>query len=157
MAALDIDGAVQNVKTMLSELSAWQTITGTSSAAEAAKRIFEYGVDDSAGSESPCFILDIAEFPGEWRAGRIAGSLMIEARLELEIPDANRLTYSTEGRWYWQQLASILAGINSNVRGSGELMFQNLSMPLKPGRIDPETNEGRVEWMCILGIEVWLR
>jgi hypothetical protein len=157
MAALDIDGAVQSVKTMLSELSAWQTITSTGSAAAAALRIFEFGVDDSAGSESPCFILDIGEFPVAWEAGRLAGPLMIEARLELEIPEANRTTYSTEGRWFWQQLASILAGINSNVKGSGQLMFQGLSMPLKPGRIDPETNEGRIEWMCVLGFEVWLQ
>lgn len=157
MAALDIDGAVQNVKTMLSELTAWQTITGTSTSAAAAQRIFEYGVDDSEGSQSPLIILDIEDLPAEWRAGRLAGPLIVEARLELEIPEANRLSYGTEGRWFWQQLSSILAGVNGNIRDSGGLMFQGLTMPLKPGRINPEENEGRTEWMCILGFEVWLQ
>lgn len=157
MAALDIDGAVQGVKTMLSNLSAWQTITRTSTAADAAKHIHEGGVDDSERSRTPLIILDVDDFPMDWDAGRTAGFLTIDTRIELEIPGDSRMTYATEWRWFMQQLSAILAGINANVRGSGELMFNGLSWRLKPGRIEPDTNEGRIEWMTILGIEVWLQ
>lgn len=157
MAALDVDGAVQAVKTMLSGLTAWQTITGTSTSAAAAQHIHEYGVDETDGSQCPLIILDIDDLPLRWSGGRTAGTLQVQCRMELAIPDANQSSYSAEGRWFWQQLGSLLAGINGGVRGGGELMFEGLDLLLKPGRIDPEQNEGRLEWMTILGVNVWLQ
>jgi len=46
MAALDVAGAIANTKSMLSNLSAWQTICGVSTAALAAARIYEGGTDE---------------------------------------------------------------------------------------------------------------
>lgn len=158
MAALDIDDCVQNVKTMLKNLSAWQTILGVSTAADAAEHIHEYGVEDSDDDPAtPCIILDVEDLPTRWQAGELAGSLTVQMRLELEIPEANRDTYSTQGRWFWQKLSALLAGINGGVNDGGELMLDGVSMLLKPGRIEPDTNNGRTDWMCILGLEVHLR
>jgi hypothetical protein len=157
MASLDLDGAVQSVKTMLSELTAWQTITGTTSAAEAAKRIHEGGVAESEVSETPLIILEIDDFPMRWDGGRLQAPLVVDVRIELEIPHGNRGCYADEWRWFHQQLGSLLAGINGVVRGDGALMLQEVNWRLKPGRIDPDTNDGRLEWMAILGFSVWLQ
>lgn len=158
MSALDVDGAIQNVKSMLSNLSAWQTITGTSSASHAAEFIHEFGVDEVEGeSACPLIILDVGELGLQWRGGQLDGEFIVEARLELAIPDEQQQSYATEGRWFWQQLVTLLDGINSNVQGGGELMLQNIDFALKPGRIDPNDNEGRIEWMTILSLRLWLQ
>lgn len=158
MAVQDVDTAIANVKAMLAALSAWQTITGTSSSTEATKRIHEYGVDDSDGlSLCPCIILDIDENRSSWSAGQLRGNLTVTLRMELEIPDENRTTYSTQGRWFWQKLSAMLAGINGAVNISGGLMLEELTMPLKPGRIEEDENSGRTEWMVILGLVLTLQ
>ena len=159
MAALDLDGAVQSVKTMLSECSSWQTITETDTAADAAERIHEGGVadDDQDDPQTPLIILDIDDFPMRWNAGTLQAPLTVDVRIELEIPHANRNCYSDEWRWFMQQLGAILADVNASVRGSGELMLQEISWRVKPGRIDPDSNQGRIEWMAILGFDVWLQ
>ena len=67
MAALDFAGAVTNVKTMLSGLTAWQTICGVSSSAEAAKRIHLGGCEEEQEeSLAPVIILDIDPFNTNW-------------------------------------------------------------------------------------------
>jgi hypothetical protein len=67
MAALDVAGAIANVKTMLSGLAAWQTICGVTTTGEAAKRIHLGAIEDT-GEESPCpcILLDIDPFNSDW-------------------------------------------------------------------------------------------
>lgn len=158
MTALDVDGAIANVKTMLSGLSAWQTICGVATSALAAERIYEYGVEeDDEVTLCPCIILDVDETRSTWTAGALRGNLIVTVRMELAIPEENRTSYSTQGRWFWQKLSAMLAGINGGVGDSGELMLEEITMPLKPGRIDDDHNGGRVEWMVMLGLGITLQ
>jgi hypothetical protein len=156
MADLDVDGLIQNVKAMLSGLTTWQTLTGTSTAESAAEFIYEYGVEDECGI-LPLMILDLEDLPLSWNAGHLAGQVQILVRLELEIPEIHRGTYSAQARWFWQQISGLFSTINPAIQGSGELMFQGMSMPLKPGRIEQDTNNGKCEWMCMLAFDVYLK
>lgn len=153
MAALDVAGAITNVKTMLSDLAVWQTICGVASSAAAGERIHLGAIED-AGEESPCpfIILDVDPFQSDWMPSTSHGSLVIEVRVELAIPEANRLTYSAQYSWVWTQLSSLLAGINGAVNGSGGLMMTNLNMPIAPGPLDPDENNGRIEWAFTLSL-----
>lgn len=157
MAAQDVNTTIVNVKAMLAALTAWQTITGTASAAEATKRIYEYGVEETEYSLCPCIVVDIDEQRSSWTAGALRGNLTVNVTIELEIPEFNRNTFSTQAVWYWTQLSSLIAGINGAVNNSGGLMFEEVTMPLKPGRIDPSENQGRVEWMSIIGLVITLQ
>lgn len=157
MAALDIDTAIQNVKSMLAGLTAWQTICGVADSTRAAERIYEYGVDESTQTLCPCILLDLSDQTLPWNGGKFQGNVTIEVRMELEIPQANRATYSTQGRWFWQKLQALLAEIDTTVNDTGTLMIEEITIPLKPGRIDPDTNSGRCEWMTILGFRVYLK
>jgi len=156
MAALDVDTTIQNVKTVLSNIAGWQTICGVSTAAEAAERIFEYGVDEFDDTLTPCIILDVEESSLTRTGGKMQGNVFFTVRMELEIPPAQRETYSTQGRWFWQKLQTILAGFDSNQGTTGGLQLASFTMPVKPGRIDPDTNQGRCEWMVMLGLEIYL-
>lgn len=143
---------------MLSGLTAWQSICGVATAAEAALRIYEYGVEeDPACTLCPLIILDIDETVLTWTGGTTQGTLPVDVRIELEIPPDNRGTYSEQGTWFWQQLSALLAGITGAVGGGGQLMFRGLTMPVKPGLIDIKENNGRVEWMTTLRLDVYLK
>lgn len=158
MAALDIDGAIQNIKTALSGIADWQSICGVATSAEAAERIYEYGADESDGcSLAPCMILDLEDSELPWNGGKLQGNVTITCRIELPIPPDYQHTYSQQGRYFWQKLQAILAGIESASGSGGELMLESLTMPVKPGRIDPDENNGRIEWMCMLGLVVYLK
>jgi hypothetical protein len=153
MAALDVVGALASVKTMLSELTAWQTICGVSSAAEAAKRIHEGGIEVEEGqTTAPSIVLDITSFPTTWKANRFHGDLAIEIRVEFEVPEENRATFSDQYVWVWGKYSDILAGIAGAVGGSGQHMSTTLETPLMPGRVDPDDNSGRCEWNFVLSL-----
>jgi hypothetical protein len=157
MAALDVYGLLQNVRTMLSESATWQGLAGTGSQSSALSCIHEYGVPDECKYQAPIIILDLDDLPLNWTGGNLAGLVQVLVRIELEIPEAQRGTYANQAKWFWQQLSGILADIDGLVRGSGDLMFQRLSMPLKPGRIDPDDNNGRCDWMTMLAFEIYLQ
>jgi hypothetical protein len=158
MAALDIAGAIANVKSMLSNLSAWQTICGVSTSALAAARIYEGGTDeDEELSLTPCIFLDVTSLPTNWLANHLRGTLAIEIRVELDVPEDQRTTYSTQYVWVWGKFGELMAGINGAVDGSGQLMIEGLSVPTMPGRIDPNTNSGRCEWGFIYSLTVDFR
>lgn len=155
MAALDVAAAMQNVKTMLSNLTAWQTICDVSSAAAAALRIYEGGIeDDQPESLTPCIFLDFTSLPTNWLANRFTGRLTVEIRCELAVPKDNQTSYADEFVWVWQQCSALLAGINGAVSGAGGLMADSLEMPTKPGKIDPHENQGRCEWGFIFAISL---
>lgn len=154
MATLNFNGVVANVKTMLKNLSAWQVICNVSTAAEAAERIYEYGVTDTGASLCPCIILDIDSDQMDWQGGALQGALPIDVRMELEIPDAERTSYATEAVWFWTKLSALLDGINTSVNDGGELMLERMTLPLRPGLIDPDENQGRREWMTVIRLEI---
>lgn len=157
MAALDVYSLLQNTKTMLSESTTWQTLTSSGAASAALAYIHEYGVDDDCEHQPPLIILDLEDLPLSWDGGNLAGTVQVLCRIELAIPESSAGTYANQGEWFWQQLSGILADINGGVRDSGQLMFSRLSMPLKPGRIEPDINNGRVDWMCMLAFETYLQ
>lgn len=153
MAALDFAGAVTNVKTMLSGLTAWQSICGVSSSAEAAKKIYLGGQEEcEEESLCPMIILDIDPFNTNWLQSTSRGKLPVEIRCELAVPEANRATISEQYSWVWSQVGSLLAGINGAVNGAGQLMVDSLNMAIKPGAIDPDENHGRCEWGFVLSL-----
>lgn len=158
MAALDVDGAVQNVKTMLAGLSAWQTICGVSGSAAAAERIHEGGVfEDEAETQAPMISLDVTDLPSDWLASAFQGNLGVEIRCEIPIPTDSQTNYASEWRYAWQKCSAILAGINGGVGQSGGLMVESLQLRTPPGKIDTDENQGRCEWGFIIALTVTLR
>ena len=151
MASLDIATTITNVKTMLGSLAAWQTICSVPTAAEALERIHEGGIEED-GSETlcPCIILDVNPLQTDWMPTTSHGDAVIEVRIELEVPEEERCSYQRQYIWTWQQVSALLAGINGAVGQSGGLMIEGLNMSLKPSPIDPDDNNGRIEWGCIL-------
>jgi hypothetical protein len=87
----------------------------------------------------------------------LRGTLAIEIRVELDVPEDQRTTYSTQYVWVWGKFGELMAGINGAVGGSGQLMIEGLSVPTMPGRIDPNTNSGRCEWGFIYSLTVDFR
>lgn len=151
MAALDFAGAVNAVKTMLAGLTAWQSICGVSTSAEAAKRIYLGGEEESEEeSLCPMIVLDIDPFAVNWLQSTFRGKLQVEIRCELAVPDENRGTVSEQYSWVWTQVSALLAGINGAVQGAGQLMADSLNMAVKPGAINPDENHGRCEWGFVL-------
>lgn len=155
MASLDVIGAIDNCKTMLSGLTAWQTICGVSSSADSAKRIHLGAIeDDGEQTPCPCIILDIDPFSSDWMPSTSHGRLTIEIRIELEIEQDYRGSFVDQYRWSWTKISAILAGINGVVNGSGQMMVRSITMPIPPGPINPDENVvGRqYEWGCVLNL-----
>lgn len=158
MAALDVGTALQNLRTMLSGLSAWQTICGVASPTEAAKRIYYGGLeldqDEPTSSSNPCILLDITSLSTKWKANRLHGTAVFEMRFYLEMPEAEKATYSDQYIWVWEQFSAMLDAINGAVGGSGKSMIENLDVPLMPGRLDPDQNGGGSEWNFVISMGV---
>jgi hypothetical protein len=151
MAALDILGAVDNVKNMLGGLQAWHDICGVDNQVDAKKRIYKGGKEESADCTlCPCIILDARPLGTNWMASRSRGELSVEIRMELEIPEPETETHERQWIWMHTQTAAMLAGINGGVQSGSQLMLRSLSVTLPPGAIDPDDNHGRVEWGTIL-------
>jgi hypothetical protein len=158
MAALDVGTSLATLRTMLSGLSAWQTICGVSTSAEAAKRI-HYGAveldqDEPTSSSNPCIVLDITSLSTKWLANRLQGTAVFEMRFYLEMPEAEKSTYSVQYIWIWQQFSAMLAAINGAVGGAGQSMIDSLDVPLMPGRLDPDQNGGGSEWNFVISMGV---
>lgn len=151
MAALDFAGAVANVKTMLAGLTAWQSICGVSTSAEAAKRIYLGGEEETEEETlCPMIVLDIDPFNVNWLQSTFRGKLAVEIRCELAIPEEKQASISDQYSWVWEQVSSLLNGINGSVNGAGQLMAESLNMTIKPGAINPDENHGRCEWGFVL-------
>lgn len=150
MAIFDIAGAVENVKTMLQSIAAWQTICGVSTAAEAAKRI-HFGVVEDDGSETLCplLILDVEPITTTWNADRLRGKLQVEIRMELAIPEEHQRTPQAAYSWVWARIGEMMAGVSDGVAQSGELMVESFVMRHRPAPIEPDENFGRKEWGVI--------
>ena len=152
MAAFDVAGAIANTKTMLAALPAWQTICGVDNATEAAQRIHEGGTEEESETVCPHIILDVTSLPTNWLGNHFRGRLSIEVRCELAIPEAQQRTYSTQYVWMWEKFGTIMEGINGAVGDASQMMADSLEVPVFPGRVDPNTNGGRVEWGFVLSL-----
>lgn len=158
MADLDVGTALSTLRTTLSSLSAWQTICGVSTAAEAIKKI-HYGAveldqDEPASSQNPCIVLDVTSLATTWKANRLHGTAVFEMRFYLEMPDAEKSSYGTQYVWVWQQFSAMLDAINGAIGGAGQTMINNLDVPLMPGRLDPDNNGGGSEWNFVISMGV---
>jgi hypothetical protein len=154
MARLDVLGLLTNARTMLAGLSTWQSLCSVSSATEAAERIYLGGVV-AAPEEAlaPICWLDIDPANFDWQS-TARGRVTVEARFEIAVPEDKIADYSQQFSWVWGQVSALLADINNAVNGSGQLMLRNITMPMRPGPIDPDDNEGRTDWMLQLGLVV---
>ena len=154
MARLDVLGLLTNARTMLAGLTAWQSICGVTTTAEASERIYLGGVV-AAPEEAlaPICWLDIDPTNFDWQ-GTARGRVTVEARFELAVPEDKIADYSQQFSWVWHQVSALLADINGAVNGSGQLMLRNITMPMRPGPIDPDDNDGRTDWMLQLGLVV---
>ena len=156
MAYLDVATMMSTCRTMLGGLSAWQSICSTTSATESTKRIYLGGVvAESQESTCPVCWLDLNPSVFDW-AGTGRGRVTIEARYEIAAPETLVNDYQEQYLWTWQQVSALMAGINAAVNGSGGLMLRSLTMPLRPGQIDPADNDGRSEWSFTLGLVIEL-
>jgi hypothetical protein len=154
MSALDILGLLDNTRTMLAGLAAWQSVCGVATSAEAAQRIYLGGVEATSEEDtSPLCWLDVNPTTFDWMATS-RGRVTVEAVFEIGVPETERVTFQDEYRYAWTQASAILAGINASVNGSGQLMLRTLTMPLRPGLINPEDNDGRHDWRFTLGLVV---
>lgn len=151
MAALDMLGAMQNVKTMLSSLTAWQAICGVSTAALAAERIFDGSTEDYEETTlCPCILLNEESLPMEWQQAHLRGRPVVEIRVEAEVPEENSALETDAYAWARGFYRDMLAGIAGAVGGSGGLMIEALRTKQPPGLIDSNTNNGRYECGFIL-------
>jgi hypothetical protein len=154
MTALNILGLLDNVKTMLAGLVAWQSVCGVATAAEAAERVYLGGVEATPEDDaSPLCWIDVNPATFDWMATN-RGRVTVEAIFEIGVPETEQETFQDEYRYAWTQASAILAGINAAVNGSGQLMLRSLTMPLRPGLINPEDNDGRHDWRFTLGLVV---
>lgn len=158
MAALDVGTALSSLRTMLSGLSAWQTICGVSTSGEAAKKI-HYGAveleeDEPASNQNPCIVMDITSLSTTWKANRLHGTAVFELRFYLEMPDAEKNSYGAQYIWIWQKFSAMLDAINGAVGGAGQSMISTLDIPLMPGRLDPDQNGGGSEWNFVISMGV---
>ena len=156
MAALDIDGYLNNVRSLIASTSVWQSLTGTANATDAAAHIYKGGFyEDKDGVQilPPVCILRVNPWNARWKGNHFhAESIPVSVWFELPCPAANQTTYEAEYVWATQQMASLLAAINSAVQGGGQLMATNVGMELEPGRIDEDENGGRCDWRFVLAI-----
>lgn len=158
MAALDVATAFTNLKTMLSNLTAWQTICGVSTASEAAQKIHygavEFDAENPGGELSPNIILDVTSLNTIWKANKLHGTVVFELRFYMQMDEAEKASYSTQYLWIWTKFSAMLAAIDGAVGDAGGTMIQSLTVPLMPGRIDPDDNMGQSEWNFIISIGV---
>jgi hypothetical protein len=154
MARLDVLGLLTNTRSMLASLTTWQEICGVSTAGEATERIYLGGVV-AAPEEAlaPICWLDVDPANFDWQ-GTSRGRVTIEARFEIAIPEDKIADYSQQFSWIWGRVSALMADINAAVNGSGQLMLRSLTMPVRPGPIDPDDNDGRTDWMLQLGLVV---
>jgi hypothetical protein len=154
MARLDVLGLLTNTRSMLGSLTTWQEICGVSTAGEATERIYLGGVV-AAPEEAlaPICWLDVDPANFDWQ-GTSRGRVTIEARFEIAIPEDKIADYSQQFSWIWGRVSALMADINATVNGSGQLMLRSLTMPVRPGPIDPDDNDGRTDWMLQLGLVV---
>ena len=156
MAAMDIAGALGNVKTMLSGLTEWQAICSVDTAAKALEGIHEGGVEETTGNTlCPCIILDVNGFDTMWSPSRLHANLAIEIRTEVVAP-SDKCTHQEQKVWALQQLGNLMAGIAGSVNGSGQIMIEGLNVTVAPGLIEPDENHGRTEWGFVLELVVRL-
>lgn len=152
MAKLDVDGALQNVKTMLSGLTWWQGVCQVSTTALAALSIYEGGVEkEPEESAAPCIILDIDPLNTDWMATS-RGQLTVTVHVEIPIPAESQTNYQAKYRYAWQQFGSMMEGINGAVNGSGQLMLQGMNVTQEPGEFDPKETGNRCEWGWIISL-----
>ncbi len=157
MASLDVGTSLTNLKTMLSGLTAWQTICGVSSSAEAALKIHYGAVEEDSEDDcdqNPCMILDVTSLDTTWKANKLHGTAVFELRFYMQMPDAEKATYGTQYIWIWQQFSAMLAAIDGAVGGAGQTMIDSLNVPLLPGRLEPDENNGKSEWNFVLSLGV---
>jgi hypothetical protein len=154
MARIDVLGLLTNTRSMLGSLTTWQEICGVSTAGEATERIYLGGVV-AAPEEAlaPICWLDVDPANFDWQ-GTSRGRVTIEARFEIAIPEDKIADYSQQFSWIWGRVSALMADINATVNGSGQLMLRSLTMPVRPGPIDPDDNDGRTDWMLQLGLVV---
>ena len=152
MAQLDLGATLANVKTMLSGLTAWQTICSVATSTEAAERIYLGGAEDS-GDLCPCCVIDLADSSAPFEFNR-STAVNVEMRFQLAMPEDQQKNLQTEYIWAWSQCSALLLGIRENSNGTGELMHTGTSLTVKPGPIDPAENDQRNEWAFTLQITV---
>jgi hypothetical protein len=152
MAQMDLGAALASVKTMLSGLTAWQTICGVSTSTEAAKRIYLGGAEDD-GELCPCCVIDLADSNAPFEFNR-STPLNVEMRFQLAMPEDQQRNLQTQFIWIWSKCSALLLGIREDSNGSGELMHTGTTLVVKPGPIDPDDNDQRNEWAFTLQITV---
>ncbi len=153
MAALDIDGYLSNVKTLIAGTSIWQSLTGTANATDAAEFIHKGGYNESDGIVPPVCILRVNPWSARWRGNHFhADSIPVSLWFELPCPPANQTSYEAEYIWATQQMAALMAAVNGGVQGGGQLMATAVSMELEPGRVDEDENNGRCDWRFVFNL-----
>jgi hypothetical protein len=99
-------------------------------------------------------VLDITSLSTKWVANRLHGTAVFEMRFYLEMPEAEKATYSDQYIWIWEQFSAMLDAINGAVGGAGQSMIDSLDIPLMPGRLDPDQNGGGSEWNFVISMGV---
>lgn len=148
-----IGTTLTNVRSMLGNLTEWQTISGESTVADATARVYRFGYD-VAFDDPPCIVLDVDGYDGTRQAGRFRGPIYVLVMMQLIIPDGSRDTPGSEAEWFWDQTESLIDGIEDNTNGSGQLAVSGLSISMPPGPLEDDDNNGRNEWVTQLRLEI---
>lgn len=147
MASLDVAGALQNIAAAWSNITAWQSICGVATAAEALERIHIGGTNDEDETIVPATIIIVESLPLTINATKLRGKLTARISCWLAIPPERCGTYQDQYLWVCEQWSAIMRGLETNANQAGGLMLNDLTVSQVPGEFERTVNSGRKEWL----------
>lgn len=145
---------LSNVKTTLSELACFQTLTGSANATEALEYIHDFAGLDDGTDKRPRIILDIDSYQGRRQGGRFVGPVQVLVLHEYNIPTAYQTNVKTQAAWFWDQIEDWFDEFESVVYGGGQLSVEVIEMTMSPALIEPDDIGGAIVWATQFRMEV---
>ena len=144
---------LDNVKTTLSGLASFQTITETSTAAAAAAHIHFFAALDDGTQPWPRIVLDIDDYRGRYNGGRFNGPVNVLVMIQYGIPVAYQTNEATEAGWFWDQIEDWFDELEAATNGGGQLILNAIDMTMSPGLIEPDDINGKRVWFTQFSLQ----
>lgn len=130
---------LDNVATTLAGLSAFQIVTNSDDATEAADHIYRFAAkDDDDRDAPPRIILDVDEYVGRLNGGGFRGPTFVLVLHQYAIPSQYHASYPDQADWFWSEMDDWLDELEDVLNGSAELSVDSLQMTMSPGLIEPD-------------------
>jgi len=130
--------SLTNVRSRMSEMSAFQTFVGETTAADTLLKIFLWAGPPYETTQPPRVILDASSFSGSRRTtASIASVIQVEMLIEGVIPDENADTEHEQKTWFMDNaIDPLLTAIEADQNADGGLQISDWAMTLMPGRVE---------------------